>query len=95
MTVQEFTDGGYLQEVNRYFFHPLGLALVAAGSADGPLTSLSLRAEREELDGIIFAQELIQSAEAKEKSRRVSEDWARRSAARQDSLGYTVQPIPE
>jgi hypothetical protein len=27
MAISEFVDEGYLQEVNRRFFHPLGLAL--------------------------------------------------------------------
>lgn len=27
MNIKEFREEGYLQEVNRQFFHPLGLAL--------------------------------------------------------------------
>ena len=27
LDIKEFVDGGYLQEVNRQFFHPIGLAL--------------------------------------------------------------------
>jgi hypothetical protein len=34
MNIKEFVEGGFLQEVNRQFFHPLGLALEVATDAD-------------------------------------------------------------
>ena len=35
MDIREFRDKGYLQEVNRQFFHPLGLALCVVCPAEG------------------------------------------------------------
>ncbi len=33
--IREFVEEGFLQEANRLFFHPLGLALVAKFDTDG------------------------------------------------------------
>ena len=35
MDIKEFRSEGYLQEVNRRFFHPLGMALYINKEADG------------------------------------------------------------
>jgi len=35
INVKEFTDFGYLQEVNRRFFHPLGLAMTVEEEENG------------------------------------------------------------
>jgi hypothetical protein len=40
MDIAEFRDFGYLQEVNRLFFHPLGLALEVLVDDDGNVTML-------------------------------------------------------
>lgn len=44
LPVREFVDGGYLQEVNRKFLHPLGLALEVT-VAHEPSAMLLLRGE--------------------------------------------------
>ena len=36
ITAREFMDRGYLQEVNRQFLHPLGLALAISIDEDDP-----------------------------------------------------------
>ena len=53
MDLNEFIRDGYLQEANRLFFHPLGLALSAAVSDDGEVKLSGIYDCREE--GIVFA----------------------------------------
>jgi len=55
MDIKEFQDAGYLQEVNRMFFHPLGLALeVARNDEDGSMTLSGVRDNRDDPEGMIF-----------------------------------------
>jgi hypothetical protein len=55
MDIGEFRDLGYLQEVNRLFFHPLGLALsVAAGEDGGNAVLHGIWDERDDPEGLMF-----------------------------------------
>jgi len=47
-------ENGYLQEANRQFFHPLGLALTVVESKDKP-PLLMVIDERDSLEGITFS----------------------------------------
>jgi hypothetical protein len=40
MDLREFQNAGFLQEVNRQFFHPLGLALEVVCETDGTVSAL-------------------------------------------------------
>lgn len=50
MPIVLFQDSGYLQEANRQFFHPLGLALAVV---DGSTLSI-IDCRNDDLDGIWF-----------------------------------------
>ena len=58
MTAKEFRDEGFLQEVNRQFFHPLGLALAVYvdDEAMDDCMKVSIWDEREDPEGWFFAE---------------------------------------
>lgn len=94
MPVSEFRRLGYLQEINRGFLHPLGLALEVVREEDGAERFGEVWDLREDPEGIIFSEAEIDSDETREKARYVDARWRERTQAR-GSLGYVIQPIPD
>ncbi len=84
LDARTLVDGGYLQEANRQFFHPLGLALALE---DGALRVWDCRDDPE---GICFADGLPLRA----KATHIAVTEGSRYAARKTALGYWVQPLP-
>lgn len=54
MDINEFRDFGFLQEVNRKFFHPLGLALEIIIEEDGSAKMGGVWDYREDPEGMFF-----------------------------------------
>ena len=79
-------DEGYLQEVNRGFFHPLGLAL-ELDMEDG---SLKVWDYREDPEGIRF-----EGIDLTEKAARFKAITDARRETRAAALGYWQQPVSE
>lgn len=93
---KEFMEFGYLQEVNRKFFHPLGLSLIVDVDSDsGSVTLSSIKDDRDDLEGVIFDTEKMESAKFLEKAVRVHEEFKKRAEVREKALGYVIQPLPE
>lgn len=88
MDIGEFRREGYLQEVNRQFFHPLGLAL-AVNVADGTERLSGVWDDRDDPEGIRYAPGVIDP----EKAARVVEAQRRMADSRLTVLGYVVQPV--
>ena len=60
MDLNEFKSKGFLQEVNRLFFHPLGLALEVFVDEDGNVTSLGgVWDFRDDPEGMFFGNEQL------------------------------------
>lgn len=56
----EFRDLGFLQEVNRKFFHPLGLALEVYVNEDGTVDSLGgIWDYRDDEEGMFFEKSMV------------------------------------
>jgi hypothetical protein len=87
LSTDELRDGGYLQEVNRCFLHPLGLAMEVAL----PAGELRIQDHRGDPEGVIFADGLIDRT----KALKIWDEKADRSDVRQKLLGFRVQPMPE
>jgi hypothetical protein len=79
---EAFRDAGYLQEVNREFFHPLGLALAIQGDR------FLMLDRRHDLEGIIFDD----SSDLRVKADLVEAQRQLRRIPRMEKLGYFVQP---
>lgn len=93
LSLQQFKDLGYLQEVNRRFFHPLGLALaVMVNQETGKVERLGpIRDARSDFQGVVFANDgksMIDVGKAMD----IDREWEIRAATREKALGFMVQP---
>lgn len=90
IAISDFRRLGYLQEVNRRFLHPLGLALEVIQGDDGEELG-GVWDSREDLEGIAFEG---LGAEEAAKAAYVTHQEEHRRMDRESALGYWVQPIP-
>lgn len=91
MSPEDFRRLGYLQELNRQFLHPLGLALSVTvdeetGEWLGPILDM-----RDDPEGIIFGEDIQLGVKAGMIQRETKKRWE----ARQKALGYVIQPVIE
>jgi len=87
MPLQQFIDDGYLQEANRRFLHPLGLAL----AIDADEGTVDIWNAQDDPEGWVFADlSDDDSARKAESVRVIAEDFAR---TRRSCLGFVIQPI--
>jgi hypothetical protein len=96
MSVKEFRELGYLQELNRQFLHPLGLALEVVVDDDGNESFGGVWDCRNDEDGIIY--DLKNSDEDRKnkfikKQKFIESEWFRIGKLRQKKLGYNIEPI--
>lgn len=87
--ISEFREFGYLQEVNRQFLHPLGLALEIMIGDDGAETLGGVWDYREDPEGMNYSPGVIDA----DKATRVEAERVARAEERQRALGYVVQPV--
>lgn len=101
MTKREFRDKGYLQEANRLFFHPLGLALAMEWDEDNPAdldTDVSkfllVYDARYDPEGYYFAEALTDPT-FKQKAEMILAEIRKRFAARTALFGGRghIQPF--
>lgn len=88
MDVREFRELGLLQEVNRLFFHPLGLALEVIIQPDGAERIGGIWDYRDDPEGIRFGDDEMDL----EKAKRADEFMRAQHARREKVLGYVIQP---
>lgn len=94
--IKEFRESGYLQEVNRRFFHPLGLALYTKLQESGEEVIGGLWDYREDKEGIYYD---ISNSEQERKDKFklneefISDQLEERSKARIIELGFNIEPI--
>lgn len=96
MLTSEFREQGYLQELNRQFLHPLGLALEVTVEEDGTEKLGGIWCYQEDLEGIRYdyansSQERL--TEARRKRDNISNVKNSRLKARRKALGYWIEPI--
>lgn len=95
LDIREFVESGYLQEVNRRFLHPLGLALAVSAEqgSNGEMVDFRLTGVwdfRDDPEGIYFGGEIDAA-----KVRRINAEWQQRAMTRRDALGFIVEPAPQ
>jgi hypothetical protein len=88
--VEEFVKSGLLQEVNRQFFHPRGLALAVTKSDDGTYKLMGVLDSREDPGGYTFA-----NRPAASKAKYAQELFDSKKDYREKNLGYIIQPLDE
>jgi len=89
MSITEFRETGYLQEVNRKFLHPLGLALEAVIEEDGSEHLGGVWDYRDDPEGIVYG--VVDD----EKVKRVHHLEEERKPVREKAVGYWIQSVDE
>lgn len=90
--IGEFCERGYLQEANRQFFHPLGLALEVTVEEDGSARLSGVWDYREDPEGMTFGGPDNYGLSA-DKAQAVEEDRRKHVRARLALFGQSVQPL--
>jgi hypothetical protein len=87
--IKEFREFGYLQELNRQFLHPLGLALeVVVDDETGEESLGGIWDYRDDPEGIVFGEPLDGN-----KTIAVESEKFRHREARESLMGGTIQPL--
>ena len=92
--IKEFREKGYLQEVNRQFLHPLGLALVVDLKDNGEETIKGVADYRD--DDIFFGlanRDDVFMKTFKEKVTFITMEFGKRVQKRIENLGFFIEPI--
>jgi len=91
LSIEEFVNLGLLQEVNRIFFHPRGLALAIGVTSTGEHVIMGVRDHRDSGVGVIFNPD---NPVDEEKYKLAEELLINRQTARRERFGWTVEPLP-
>lgn len=91
ITAKEFREEGYLQELNRRFLHPLGLALEVVVEDDGTERFGEVWDCREDPKGIIYSEDTVDPQKAKALDNTINARYSERASR----LGYWIQPIED
>lgn len=88
MSIKEFRELGFLQEANRLFFHPHGLALEVIVGGDGTESLGGVWDYRDDPEGIVF-----RDGGDRTKATTVAAERERHVRARTELLGDPTQQI--
>jgi hypothetical protein len=91
MDIKEFRELGYLQEANRLFFHPRGLALEIHVDNDGDETLGRIWDYRDDPEGMVFND--LSGAECFEKQYNVEKEHMKHKYNRLEKFGFITQPL--
>ncbi|MCA1027055.1 hypothetical protein LCM23_13215 [Cytobacillus kochii] len=89
--VKEFRVKGYVQELNRQFLHPLGMALEIVIDEDGNESLGGIWDYREDTEGILYADEIAKSRRFKENIEFVRQQWREKEKTRKKIHGFMIQ----
>jgi hypothetical protein len=93
ISVKDFRGLGYLQELNRRFLHPLGLALsVSVDDSTGEESFGPILDYRDDPEGILYGEKLERSLSV-ENAIRINEEIQDKFEHRQLLHGFCIQPI--
>jgi len=96
INVKEFRQNGYLQELNRRFLHPLGLAIEVVVDDNNEETLGGIWDYRNDPVGIIYD---LKNSDQERKDRFlknekfIDEEIKRRTKTRREKIGFFVEPI--
>lgn len=94
--IKEFREKGYLQEVNRRFFHPLGLALEVVINDDGSEQLGNIWDYREDKEGVYYSisnSDWERMERFKEKKDYIDNEMEERCKYRKEILGFDIEPL--
>jgi len=97
MDIKEFRSKGYLQELNRRFLHPLGLALeVIIDKVDGSEKLGGIWDYRDDEEGIYFDlknSDIERISSFKNKKTFIDLEFEKRKLVREEMFGNIIEPI--
>jgi hypothetical protein len=96
MSIKEFTRLGYLQELNRQFLHPLGLALMVSTTVDDDKILGGIIDARDDLEGFIYNfrntnKPILELC--RKKMAYIEAEMEKRKSERIKLFGYSIEPI--
>jgi len=94
--IKEFREKGYLQEINRRFLHPLGLALEVEIADDGSEHLSGVWDYRDDSEGIHYDISNSNSDRKErfiEKKNFIDAEFETKSNTRKEILGFDIEPI--
>jgi hypothetical protein len=94
--IKEFRESGYLQELNRNFLHPLGLALEVVQENDGTEKLGGVWDFRESEEGIhydIKNSDPTRKAKFKANRMMIAKEFSERLKKRNEILGFDIEPV--
>lgn len=94
--VKEFREKGYLQELNRRFLHPLGLALEISIDDDGNEKLGGVWDYRDDEEGIYYdisSACLERKSGFNEKKLFIDNELENRCKKRKEILGFDIEPL--
>jgi len=89
LDIKEFRERGYLQEANRRFFHPLGLALEITSEEDGSEHLSGIWDYREDPEGMTYGEGYGLDAD---KAENIDAEFDEHAARRILLFGQVIQP---
>lgn len=87
MDIKEFREMGLLAEINRVFFHPLGLALEVTVDDDGNEKLGGIWDYRDDTEGMLYSKEHFPT----EKIKKAQEFIKNKHKQRMKALGFIYQ----
>lgn len=93
--IKEFREKGYLQEINRRFLHPLGLALevIVEDSVEKLGGIWDYRDDKEGIYYDISNADLKRKSRFNEKKLFIENEFENRCKNRKEILGFDIEPI--
>lgn len=88
--IKEFKDSGFLQEVNRQFLHPFGMALEVHVKSDGSYELSGIQDFRDDVEGVVFNMDNLI---VMENIKRVFLERMKREPFRVKAIGSWVQTL--
>lgn len=93
MDIKEFRDLGLLQEINRKFLHPMGLALAVEIDDNHNHTLAGIIDYREDPKGVIYEKKALENKDSIEKMENVEQLFYSKLKTRLKNLGFFIQPV--
>ena len=96
LTAKELIDQGYLQEANRRFFHPLGLALHVKSAISGTDMICKVTDDREDPEGVYYNYDKLIAPDKeimRERYENVEKEIKAKKPIRKSLLGFIMEPI--
>lgn len=93
--IKEFREEGFLQELNRVYLHPLGMALEVKIDEDGNESLGGIWDYRDDPEGMLYGGSVIMSEKAKKNADNVFTIYNEKSKYREENYGFTIQPLGE